>query len=70
MTLIALLNISRKPRFNRDSSFSLFFLFVTILGALPAASVAVAQSADRPWMNSGLAAEERAELVVKPLTWR
>jgi beta-glucosidase len=68
MTLVALLNTSRKPRFNRDSSFRLFFFFAAILGALSAASVAVAQSADRPWMNPGLAPEKRAELVLKQLT--
>ena len=68
MTLVALLNTSRKPRFNRDSSFRLFFIFTAILGALSAASVAIAQSADRPWMNPGLAPEERAELVLKQLT--
>src|SRR6201986_126054 len=68
MTLVALLNTSRKPRFNRDSGFRLFFIFTAILGALSAASVAIAQSADRPWMNPGLAPEERAELVLKQLT--
>ena len=68
MTLVALPNTSWKPRFNRDSSFRLFFIFAGILGALSAASVAIAQSADRPWMNPGLAPEERAELVLKQLT--
>src|ERR1700676_2566588 len=68
MTLVALLNTSRKPRFNRDSSFQLVFIFAAILGALSAASVAIAQSADRPWMNSSLAPDERAELVLKQMT--
>jgi beta-glucosidase len=68
MTLIALLNTSRRPRFNRDSSFRLFFFFAAILGTLITASVAVAQNADRPWMNPSLAPEERAELVLKQLT--
>jgi beta-glucosidase len=68
MTLVALLNTFWKPRFNRDSSFRLFFFAAAILGALSAASVAVAQGADRPWMNPGLAPEERAELVLKQLT--
>lgn len=68
MILVVLLNTSRKPRFNRDFSFRLFFIFAAILGALSAASVAIAQSADRPWMNPGLAPEERAELVLKQLT--
>ena len=68
MTLVALPNTSWKPRFNRDSSFRLFFFFAAILGALSAASVAIAQSADRPWMNPGLAPEERTELALKQLT--
>jgi beta-glucosidase len=68
MTLVALLNTSRKPWFNRDSSFRLSFFFAAILGALSAPSIAIAQSADRPWMNPGLAPEERVELVLKQLT--
>ena len=54
MIPVALLNTSRKPRFNRGSSFQILFIFAAILGALSAASAAVAQSADRPWMNPGL----------------
>src|SRR5580658_1706546 len=68
MTLVALVNTSQKLGFNRDSRFCLFFFFATILGILSAASVAVAQSADRPWMNPGLIPEERAELVLKQMT--
>jgi hypothetical protein len=68
MTLVALLITTRKPGFKQGSSFRLFFFFAAILGALSTASVAVAQSADRPWMNPGLAPEERAELVLKQLT--
>jgi beta-glucosidase len=68
MTLVTLLNTSRKPRFSRDFSFRHFFFFAATLGTLSAASVAIAQSADRPWMNPGLAPEERAELVLKQLT--
>jgi beta-glucosidase len=68
MTLVALPNTSRKPKFNRGFCFRLSFIFAAILGAQSAASVAVAQSADRPWMNPGLAPEERAELVLKQLT--
>jgi beta-glucosidase len=68
MTLVALLSTSWKQRFNRDSSFRLFLFFVAAFGALSAASVAVAQNADRPWMKPGLAPEERAELVLKQLT--
>jgi len=68
MTLVALLNTSWKPRFNRDSRFRLFLFFVAAFGAVSAASVAVAQNADRPWMNASLAPEERAELVLKQMT--
>jgi beta-glucosidase len=68
MTLVALLSTSRKHRFNRYSSFRLFLFFAAAFGTLSAASIAAAQSADRPWMNSGLAPEERAELVLKQLT--
>jgi len=68
MTLVALLNTSWKPRFNRDSRFRLFLFFVAAFGTVSAASVAVAQNADRPWMNPSLAPEERAELVLKQMT--
>jgi len=68
MTLVALLNTSLKPSVNKHSGFRLFVFFAAILGALTAASVAVAQSADRPWMNPRLGPDERAELVLKQLT--
>jgi len=68
MTLVALQNTSRKPRSKRDSSFRLLFIFASILGAVSAASVATAQSADRRWRNAGLAPEERADLVLKQMT--
>jgi beta-glucosidase len=68
MTLVDLQNTSRKLRHNRDSNLRLFSFFAAILATLSAASVAIAQSADRPWMNPGLAPEERAELVLKQLT--
>jgi beta-glucosidase len=68
MILVAPSNTSRKLRFNRNSRFRLVFFFAAILGTLSAAAVTVAQSADRPWMNPGLAPEERAELVLKQLT--
>jgi beta-glucosidase len=67
MTLVAISSQSSKPRFNRVSSFRFFFFFAAILGVL-SASAAVAQSADRPWMNSALAPAERTELVLKQLT--
>jgi len=51
---------------NRKSGFHLFFL--TIAGLAIAAASAAAQSADRPWMNTNLSPEERADLVLKQLT--
>ncbi len=68
MSFVALLNTSRKPRFNRDSRFCLLFFIAAIFGALSAASVVAAQSTDRPWIKPGLAPEERAELVLKQMT--
>ena len=68
MTLVALTITSRKPRFNLDSRFRRLCFFAATLGTLSATFGAVAQSADRPWMNPGLAPEERSELVLKQLT--
>jgi beta-glucosidase len=68
MILVALLNTSWKPRLNRNSRFRLFLFFVATFGAVSAASVAVAQNVDRPWMNPSLSPEERAELVLKQMT--
>ena len=45
----------------------LTFLFAVSL-LVPARDPAWAQSPDRPWMNSALAPEERAELVLKQMT--
>lgn len=46
-----------------------FFLsLIALIGIISAATIAVAQSADRPWMNPALSPEERAELVLKQLT--
>jgi len=54
---------------NRKSgSFHLFLSVITTLGAIVAASVVAAQSADRPWMNPNLSPDERADLVLKQLT--
>jgi beta-glucosidase len=53
---------------NHKISSHLFFSFIAVVGAIAAATVAVAQSADRPWTNPNLAPEERAELVLKQLT--
>jgi beta-glucosidase len=50
--------------YNRKFGSHLFLLAI----ALFAASSAVAQSADRPWMNSTLSPEERADLALKQLT--
>ena len=47
------------------------YLLLTVIAALAlisAASIAAAQNNDRPWMNSGLSPEERANLVLKQLT--
>jgi beta-glucosidase len=68
MTLVGLLSTSWKQRFNRDSSFRLFLFFIATFWVVSAASVTVAQDADRPWMNPSRAPEERAELVLKQLT--
>jgi beta-glucosidase len=50
--------------YNRKFGSHLFLLAI----ALFAASSAIAQSADRPWMNSTLSPEERADLALKQLT--
>ena len=68
MTLVAHPSTSRKPSLNRDSSFRLFLFFVAAFGVVSAASVAIAQSAGRPWMNPSLSPEARAELVLKQMT--
>ncbi len=47
------------------------YLLLTVIAALAlisAASIAAAQNNDRPWMNSSLSPEERADLVLKQLT--
>jgi Fibronectin type III-like domain len=43
------------------------FFAIVILAASAAAPVALSQSADRPWMNTNLSPEERAELVLKQI---
>ncbi len=43
-------------------------LFVAAVGVISAASVVVAQETERPWMNSALSPEQRADLVLKQLT--
>jgi beta-glucosidase len=64
---------------NRKSSFRFVLSVVAILGAIAGVCLIrrstgqhvpsiVAQSADRPWMNSNLSPEERADLVLKQLT--
>jgi beta-glucosidase len=45
----------------------LFFALIPVLVILATANVAIAQD-DRPWMNTKLTPEERAELVLKQLT--
>ena len=47
------------------------YLLLTVIAALSliaAASIAAAQSNDRPWVNPSLSPEERADLVLKQLT--
>jgi beta-glucosidase len=47
------------------------YLLLTAIAAfalISAASIAAAQNNDRPWMNSSLSPEERADLVLKQLT--
>jgi beta-glucosidase len=44
------------------------FFVIAILAASAAAPVALSQSADRPWMNTNLSPEERADLVLKQMT--
>jgi hypothetical protein len=46
----------------------LSFSVVAILAASAGACVALAQSADRRWMNANLSPEERAHLVLKQMT--
>lgn len=48
-------------------TFSLLFLF-TIVGILSYSGAALGQSADRPWMNSALPPQQRADLALKQMT--
>ena len=52
---------------NRTHSY-LFLSLVTTMTLIASAVSAVAQDADRPWMNKSLSAGERAELVLKQMT--
>src|SRR5271169_1728229 len=53
---------------NRRFGSYLLCVVVAALGTIIATSGAAAQVADRPWMNPGLAPEERADMVLKQLT--
>jgi beta-glucosidase len=53
---------------NRTHSYLIVFSLVTIMALIASAVSAVAQDADRPWMNKSLSAGERAELVLKQMT--
>ena len=53
---------------NRKFGFYLLCTVIAALGTIVATSVAAAQVADGPWMNSKLSPEERADLVLKQLT--
>jgi beta-glucosidase len=53
---------------NCKSGFYLLLTVVAALSLISAATIAAAQSNDRPWMNPSLSPEERADLVLKQLT--
>jgi beta-glucosidase len=53
---------------NRKFGFYLLCTVFAALGTIIATSVAAAQVADGPWMNSKLSPEERADMVLKQLT--
>src|SRR5580698_11476856 len=53
---------------NRYLSSHLFLSLLFALGIISATSFLVAQDTDRPWMNSKLPPEERAELALKQMT--
>jgi beta-glucosidase len=53
---------------NRYLSSHLFLSLLLAIGITSATSVLVAQDTDRPWMNSKLPPEERAELALKQMT--
>ncbi len=52
---------------NRKSGLCLLLSLIAIVG-IGLSGIALAQNADRPWMNSKLSPEERAELVLKQMT--
>ena len=53
---------------NRKFGFYLLCTLIAALGTIIATSVAAAQIAEEPWMNSRLSPEERADMVLKQLT--
>jgi beta-glucosidase len=53
---------------NRKLGSCFFFSLIALIAILSAASIALAQNTNRPWMNPALSPEERAELVLKQLT--
>src|SRR5271168_3783061 len=53
---------------NRRFGSYLLCVVVAALGTIITTSVAAAQVADRPWMNSKLSPEERADMVLKQMT--
>src|SRR6202046_4086556 len=57
-----------EPMNNRYLSSYLFLSLLVAGGITSATSVLVAQDTDRPWMNSKLSPEERAELALKQMT--
>lgn len=61
------MNRTWRQMHNRKIGHLRFFVIV-ILAASGAAPVALSQSADRPWRNTSLSPEERADLVLKQMT--
>jgi beta-glucosidase len=57
-----------EPMNNRYLSSYLSLSLLVAVGIISATSVLVAQDTDRPWMNSKLSPEERAELALKQMT--
>src|SRR5580700_4888925 len=58
--------LDRMNNHNRGSFFLLSLL--AVIGIISGTSSLLAQDTDRPWMNSKLSPEERAELVLKQMT--
>ena len=64
----SLVSFSWRHMYNRKIGHHLSFFVIAVLAASAGACIAFAQSADRPWMNTNLSPEERADLVLKEMT--